>query len=90
MGVEGIDEETLASLLQEAEATSIEAKGEPITKADLYELGLSGQTGAGALRQALIKELSLPSRLTTNSLLEILNSAFTRDDFFEFANKNRQ
>ncbi len=84
LGVEGIDEETLASLLQEAEATSIEAKGEPITKADLYELGLSGQKGSHALRSALIKELSLPSRLSTNALLEILNSAYTREEFFEF------
>ncbi len=90
LGVEGIDEETLSRLLREAEATSIDAKGEPITKADLYELGLSGKLGANALRQALIKELSLPARLTTNSLLEILNSAFTREEFFDFAHKNRQ
>lgn len=87
LGVEGINEETLAALLKEAEAKTVEQKGEPITKADLYELGLSGQTGSSALRQALIKELSLPSRLTANSLLEILNSAFTRDEFFEFAEK---
>lgn len=86
LGVEGIDEETLAALLREAEATTSEPKGTPITKVDLYELGLSGKEGSSALRHALIKELSLPSRLTTNSLLEILNSAYTRDEFFEFVN----
>lgn len=84
LGVEGIDEETLAALLKDAEARCLEPKGEPVTKADLYELGLSGQEGSSNLRQALIKELSLPSRLTTNSLLEILNSAYTREEFFEF------
>lgn len=84
LGVEGISEETLAALLKEAEAKCLEPKGDPITKADLYALGLSGQEGSSKLRQALIKELSLPSRLTTNSLLEILNSAYTREEFFEF------
>lgn len=84
LGVEGIDEETLSHLLKEAEAKCIEPKGPPITKADLYALGLSGQEGSGHLRQALIKELSLPSRLSANSLLEILNSAYTREEFFEF------
>ncbi len=84
LGVEGIDEETLAALLKEAEAKCIEPNMNPITKADLYELGLSGKENSNTLRQALIKELSLPSRLTTNSLLEILNSAYTRDEFFEF------
>ncbi len=84
LGVEGIDEGTLFALLKEAEAKSIEPNANPITKADLYDLGLSGKEGSSTLRQALIKELSLPSRLTTNSLLEILNSAYTRDEFFNF------
>lgn len=84
LGVEGIDEETLSNLLRDAEAKQIDSKGDPITKADLYQLGLSGTENSGILRQALIKELSLPSRLTTNSLLEILNSAYTKEEFFEF------
>ena len=84
LGVEGISEETLSELLREAEAKCIEPKGDPITKADLYALGLSGQEGSNILRQALIKELSLPSRLSANSLLEILNSAYTREEFFAF------
>ncbi len=87
LGVEGISEETLTELLKDAEAKCVEPKGPPITKADLYSLGLSGQEGSSHLRQALIKELSLPSRLSTNSLLEILNSAYTREEFFEFCKK---
>lgn len=87
LGVEGIDEETLAALLKEAEATNRDDKGDPITKADLYSLGLSGTEGSSMLRRALIKELSLPSRLSTNSLLEILNSVYTRDEFFDFCKK---
>ncbi len=88
LGVEGIDEETLSSILKASEAKTMDATSPPITKSDLYELGLSGKNDSHSLRQKLIKELSLPSRLTTNSLLEILNSAFTREEFFEFCNKN--
>lgn len=87
LGVEGIDEETLKELLEKANVTKAEPKGTPITKVDLFELGLSGNEGASRLRQALIKELALPSRLSANSLLEILNSAFTREEFFEFCQK---
>lgn len=89
LGVEGIDEETLSRLLKEAEATSLENKGDPITKYDLYSVGLSGTDGAHALRQALTKELSLPSRLSPNALLEILNSAFSREEFFDWIQKIR-
>ena len=84
LGVEGIDEEILYDLLKKANVTKSEESFAPITKVDLYELGLSGKNDSSKLRQALISELSLPSRLTTNSLLEILNSAFTREEFFEF------
>lgn len=88
LGVEGINEDTLASLLKSAAVTSLPPQGERITKADLYSLGLSGQSGSASLRQSLIAELSLPSRLSPNALLEILNSAFTRNEFFEFVSKN--
>lgn len=84
LGVEGIDEETLTALLKELDAKTIHTNTDPITKADLYALGLSGKEDSSKLRQALIKELSLPSRLSANSLLEILNSAYTKDEFFEF------
>lgn len=90
LGVEGIDEETLKELLEKANVTKAEPKGTPITKVDLFELGLSGNEGASRLRQALIKELALPSRLSANSLLEILNSAFTREEFFTFCERFRQ
>lgn len=87
LGVEGIDEETLKELLLKAEATSVPDNKNPITKVDLYDLNLCGKENSSVLRQALIKELSLPLRLSANSLLEILNSAFTREEFFAFAEK---
>ena len=56
---------------------------EPITKADFYELGLTGRPDSGARRAALLKKLGLPERMTTNALLEAVNILYTRDGFME-------
>ncbi|MGM9552471.1 MAG: toprim domain-containing protein [Clostridia bacterium] len=84
LGVEGMEEETLKRLLESCSVNLKEDKGDPITKADLYEAGLSGSEGSSILRQRLISDLSLPSRLSTNSLLEILNATYSKDEFFEY------
>jgi ribonuclease M5 len=86
LGVEGIDEKTLESILSAA-ATERETKGEKITKSDLFELNLSGGEGSAYLRRRLSKELSLPSRLSANALLEILNSMFTKEELASFLSK---
>ena len=49
-------------------------RGEPITKADLYGLGLSGRAGSTEKRRELLVKLRLPERLSPNSLLEVLNA----------------
>ncbi len=84
LGVEGIDEETLSSLLKEACEVKTGENPNPITKSDLFELGLSGGDNSSKYRRALTKELSLPNRLSTNALLEILNSAYTKEEFITF------
>ncbi|MCD8049550.1 MAG: DUF4093 domain-containing protein [Clostridia bacterium] len=89
LGVEGMDAELLENILKEA-ATVREVKaGEKITKSDLYEVGLSGKSGSAVLRRAFARELSLPPRLSANALLEILNAAYSREEFFEIVNKSR-
>lgn len=84
IGVEGIDEATLSRLLKEAEAAPSQKSGKPITKADLFELKISGSKESASLRSQIAGELSLPSRLSANALLEIFNSMFSRDEFFDF------
>lgn len=84
VGVEGIDEETLSRLLKEAEATPAQKSGEQITKADLFELKLAGSEESAVLRRQIAQDLSLPSRLSSNALLEIFNSMFSREEFFDF------
>lgn len=77
LGVEGMQPEVLLQALRQAgatfEETSSSEKRQPITKADLIELGLSGRTDSKARRLALQKKLGLPEHLSANALLEVLN-----------------
>lgn len=77
LGVEGMKPEVLLQALRQAgatfEETSSSEKRQPITKADLMELGLSGRTDSKARRLALQKKLGLPEHLSANALLEVLN-----------------
>ncbi len=54
----------------------------PITKNDLYELGLSGRPDSREKRKALQKELGLPENLSANALLTALNCLYTREELF--------
>ena len=85
LGVEGMKPEVLLESLRRAGATFLDdgaqvQKGEPITKADLFTLGLSGGAGSAAKRQALLKALELPEHLTANGLLEALNVLFSLEE----------
>ena len=57
--------------------------GEPITKADLFALGLSGGSGSAERRKALAKALDLPEHLSPNALLDVLNLLPTREEVAE-------
>ena len=85
LGVEGMTPGVLLAALRaagaEIEGERAAPAGEPITKADLFELGLSGGPDSAARRKALQKELALPEHLSANALLEALNILFTREEF---------
>ena len=87
LGVEGMKPDVLLAALARAGATFLDeengtgAAGEPITKADLFELGLTGGPDSRAARQRLLKQLDLPEHLSTNALLEVLNALMTRETF---------
>ncbi|MCL2126213.1 MAG: DUF4093 domain-containing protein, partial [Oscillospiraceae bacterium] len=55
----------------------------PITKADLYAAGLSGGEGSAQKRRDLCDRLGLPKRLSSNSLLDVLNILYTREEFYD-------
>lgn len=84
LGVEGIKKELLLDALEKAgvfcEETATEEKRE-ITKLDLYEDGLSGRENSDELRKKLLSHLDLPERLTSNALVQILNTFLTFDEY---------
>ena len=85
LGVEGMKPEVLLTALERAGATFLDGEGEstpakePITKADLFALGLTGGPDSTAKRQALLKKLDLPEHLTANGMLEALNLLYDRE-----------
>ena len=88
LGVEGMDPVVLERALRRAGATVLEEgtrerEGRrPITKADLYVLGLSGRPGSDTRRRELLKRLDLPEHLSANALLDVLNALFSHEEFF--------
>ena len=95
LGVEGMKPAVLLEALRRAGATfeDEEAVGErrqdPITKADLYALGLTGGQDSAAKRRALLKALDLPEHLTPNSMLEALHLLYSREAFLARAEEAR-
>ena len=85
LGVEGMKPDVLLEALKRAGATFLDEeartaeKRDPITKADLFELGLTGGPDSTTKRQALLKKLNLPERLTANGMLEALNLLYDRE-----------
>ena len=74
LGVEGVPDDVIIRAVEASGALqgSVPAKSD-ITKADLYELGLSGSAGSTQRRLRLLKELQLPQQLSPNALLDVLN-----------------
>ena len=85
LGVEGMEREILLAAFAKAGVTADTSpeKGEPITKADLMDLGLIGTDGAAQRRSELQRSLGLPELLSANLLLEILNVMYSRGEFFD-------
>lgn len=94
LGVEGMKPEIILESLRKAGATfldetdpSVSSPQEPITKADLFELGLSGGPDSAEKRKALLRKLDLPEHLTANGLLEALNLLYSREELMGFINE---
>ena len=91
LGVEGMPPQVLEQVLRRAGAVFLEEdapegrSGPPLTKADLFAAGLSGGPGSAEKRQALLRRLELPERMSANALLEALNILYSREEFLEKA-----
>ena len=92
LGVEGKTPEILLKALRNAGAEFADGSTppparEPITKQDLFALGLSGGPESAKKRAALLKALSLPAHMSANALLQALNVLFSREEFFTQARR---
>ncbi len=84
LGVEGMRPEVLLDVLRRAGATFLDGSvadiNSSLTKADLFALGLTGRPDSGARRAALLKQLDLPEHLTSNALLEVLSTLYSKEE----------
>ena len=74
LGVEGVPDEVLIRAVEQSGALQCgTTKKGGITKADLYEMGLSGGADSARKRRRLLQALDLPQHLSPNALLDVLN-----------------
>ena len=92
LGVEGIDSQILLDALRDSVATVDGNAGKKqrerlITKVDFYALGLSGRGNSSELRRLLALELGLPSKLSANMLLDVVNRLLTYSELEELIDR---
>lgn len=87
LGVEGLSTEILRDALLRSGVDIGEGSAEritdPITKTDMFEMGLSGRENSAELRRKLLTELGLPTYLSANALLELINSLYTKQEILD-------
>lgn len=85
LGVEGTEADTIRHLL-EPFACDVELPlRTEISKADLYEVGLTGGADSAQKRDLFAVSIGLPRGMTPNALLAALNVLMGREEFFELA-----
>jgi len=84
LGVEGTDTELIRKLLEPfaVGVSSKESEHEEITKADFFEVGLTGGSDSAEKRDDFSVSVGLPKKMTPNALLAALNVIMTREEFF--------
>lgn len=83
LGVEGASTELIISALRGAGATFEDGTSCAcgcITKADLYEMGLSGKPDSKQKRDTLLTALHLPRHMSANAMLQALNILYTKEE----------
>lgn len=88
LGVEGMTEEVLLEAFTKAGVfceKSDNRERRLITNIDLYEWGFSGKADSKAKRKLLLKKFALPERISTSSLVKILNTFVSYEEFIKTA-----
>ncbi len=84
LGVEGLSEEIITESLLKAGVFG--TKTDPadkriVTTADLFEDGLTGSENSGERKLKLLKNLSLPSKMSNSQLLKLINTFMSYEDY---------
>lgn len=90
LGVEGMKTEIIMSALTKAGVLCNEnnkTENREITRTDFFEDGVSGRDNSSEIRKALAKELDLPERISASSLLKIINTYLTYDEYKNAVNR---
>ena len=84
LGVEGMDNNIIREALLRCGATLLgERKKEnrnEITKLDLYKAGLYGKENSKTKRELFLKKNGLPTKISPNMLVDVLNLLFKKED----------
>ena len=91
LGVEGVSDEEILSALKRAginldETDETKEETDKITKIDLFEDGFTGGTNSSERRKRLEQKLNLPTHLSTNKLVEVLNILLTYEEYKSLVN----
>lgn len=89
LGVEGMTRQVILDALARTGASiSDDVKTEPadpITKADMFALGLSGVKGSRERRLRLTQKLGLPQKISPNALIDVLNALYSKEELYEIS-----
>lgn len=90
LGVEGMRDEALLAALRGAGVLG-ERTVQPtrfLTPTRLFEDGLAGQTDSKKKREALCRVLDLPTHLSSSRLCEVVNAAYTEEEYKDALEKS--
>ena len=87
LGVEGIDKETILTALKNAGCTEDFSEIKKITKSDFIADGLSGGKDSKDKRNKLAAYFNLPQNMSSNALIDALNSFAGHEKYIEALNK---
>lgn len=92
LGVEGMEVHIIIDALKKAGVIYSENEkklGREITHTDFFEDGISGGENSSLIRKTLAKELCLPEKISSSSLLKIINSYMTYEEYKQIIEKIR-
>ncbi len=92
LGVEGVDKDIIVEALKKCGISSVNGilQHNTISDSTLYNLGITGGKDSKSLRTALLKRLNLPTCLSKNNLLKILQMQMSKSELENIINELRR